>query len=1422
MTELAAGAVSSLLVVIRNEAVLLGGVRDDVQFIKEEMESMNSFLGHLARSAPQGGEHDEQVRTWMNQVRLLAQDCNNCIDLYLYSGNPEIHRTKGRLRRHLWWVYWSLRKMVAQHRAAIQLRQLKDRARDVGKRRLRYGVEIPATTKAAAPDATGGYVAEDDEEEDEDDREGQFAVATPTLAHHSARWPVFEPPSLDDYVEAKLLEWIGGVPGNAIVTLSIAIVAPDADNKEVLAIAHETLVAPNYYYRRSIMVNVPAVHLDVLPLRPKEVLYYILRELEREEAAGSQKQPTDQGEWEEEDPDPWQDYYKKCGIYRSKKSVLGKIKRNIKKMNIYEKLDKIKSDIREGQHKSNKLLLLQLQKKGADQVDLHVLLQLLVLQSQQDQAKNKAVDTHKLPEWNDNLIEKLAMRLKDHMEADEKTKKLNEQTGVEEETAVRQGGGGEREEDEKDERGDGEEEGKEERRDMEKGGEERKEQQQEEQEKEGRKEEQNEVRKETEGRKEQVAGEEEEKEDHDADNDEDSNDDDDDEEEEEEDDDDDEEEPIHLHEDQYEQILREVFTKNASSKAQEQDKLVAEQATKTAATTLDEERIKQMINEAKQDVLRELRGRETDKNQATGEPDVPPDKNQATGQHAVVLDQNEEAYFEEVEQKIEEIKQELKEQLKIKWIVDKIKHHLQDQCPLIILKFDQMMDGSRWEEIRKALSLLELSADALIFTTGSTEQAKGYCYPPREPIDHCSLVGLYYYTVLKLTSKHKNEDNDNAQIFRGILEECEGHEFCMKIFTHAVYANPKRSNEELRKLHSTLQSPKKSFDTIAKKMFMYSYNDLPKEYKSCLLYLAIFPKGQKIRRSTLIARWVAEGLTFKEDWPSSVYQANRCFDALIRRWLVYPDDISATGKIKSCVVGDPVHGFITAIARKQHIVETRLSHHLARHFSIFNDLRLRSSDRIGTFFQGLSRSSRVSLLKVLDLEGCQCFASKNQRYLKDICNKMLLLKYLSLKGTDITQLPKEINCLRELEVLDIRETKVPANATVHVLLLKLKRLLAGASQIDPTPRNFVTNVRIPSRIDKMINIEVLSNVKAQQHDNLEDIGKLCQLRKLGVVIDGKKSHLGSLLKAISDLHASLRSLSITIPTTTLEVTPSSPELQDIASRLKDHPEFLESLSISGAKHLFPLLTKGGNKKLAKVTLSNTPLNQDDLKFFAQLPMLQCVRLRHISCTESVLNFKKDDFKCLKYLLIEGSNLTNITFEDEAACELEKMVLSSTCIESISGVHGLPKFEELELNSSSCGRLLSSCFYNVERIAKLTLRGTLLKQGDLRIIARELNICCLVLLENSFDISQNQITFEKEEFIWLKLLSVDCSTITKINFITGSAPRLKKIVWSSFTSLSGINNLPRLKELEFNGYSVPNDVEEAIKNNKSINLKHNKP
>ncbi|KAI4978546.1 hypothetical protein ZWY2020_015299 [Hordeum vulgare] len=166
MAELAGGAVRSLLGVIRDEAKLLGAVGGDVQFIKEEMESMNSFLLHLARLTPPKGEHNEQVRTWMKQVRSLAQDCSHCIDVYLQRSDPAVHRTGGILLRYVWWVPWFMKKTVAQHLVATQLRDLKARARNVGERRTRYGVEVPASSasfQAAAPRvaAARGYDGED-------------------------------------------------------------------------------------------------------------------------------------------------------------------------------------------------------------------------------------------------------------------------------------------------------------------------------------------------------------------------------------------------------------------------------------------------------------------------------------------------------------------------------------------------------------------------------------------------------------------------------------------------------------------------------------------------------------------------------------------------------------------------------------------------------------------------------------------------------------------------------------------------------------------------------------------------------------------------------------------------------------------------------------------------------------------------------------------------------------------------------------------------------------------------------------------------------------------------------------------------------------------------------------------------------------
>ncbi|CAO2163847.1 unnamed protein product [Urochloa humidicola] len=345
----------------------------------------------------------------------------------------------------------------------------------------------------------------------------------------------------------------------------------------------------------------------------------------------------------------------------------------------------------------------------------------------------------------------------------------------------------------------------------------------------------------------------------------------------------------------------------------------------------------------------------------------------------------------------------------------------------------------------------------------------------------------------------------------------------------------------------------------------------------------------------------------------------------------------------------------------------------------------------------------------------------------------------------------------------------------------------------------------------MVHLEVLSFVKASESgQELNDIRILWQLRKLGVAIDDKDNHLKKLLLAISDLHECLQTLSIILPMTSREVTaqPIGEVTEHTRYSLKHSPDVLESLSISGTTEkvpLFQLLAKDC-KQLTKVTLTSTWLNQDDLQLLAKLPMLCCVRLRYTAHAERELIFKEHGFQNLKHFLVEGSNITAINFEDGATPELQSIILFSTDdIKSISGVEGLLKLREIELNNKN----LLPLFNNAKQITRMILRGTLLDQGDIQTLGKKPNLRYLVLLDMSC--RGYQITLNKDEFPKLNVLIVDSPNITRINFNSESALKLEKIVWT-FTcieSLDGINNLPKLKELELNGGPVPSEVEDAI-------------
>uniref|UniRef100_A0A0E0RBN0 Rx N-terminal domain-containing protein n=1 Tax=Oryza rufipogon TaxID=4529 RepID=A0A0E0RBN0_ORYRU len=394
-------------------------------------------------------------------------------------------------------------------------------------------------------------------------------------------------------------------------------------------------------------------------------------------------------------------------------------------------------------------------------------------------------------------------------------------------------------------------------------------------------------------------------------------------------------------------------------------------------------------------------------------------------------------------------------------------------------------------------------------------------------------------------------------------------------------------------------------------------------------------------------------------------------------------------KFRTCIVPDLVHDALTdLVARGSNItsVDTVLAPpELARHLSIRFSTKLHMSpsepiNSILSFLKSLHSSSRLGLLKVLDLDGCK---GLKRRHLKNICG-IYLLKYLSLRDTDITRLPKEIENLIYLETLDIRQTKISVFPRKSLVLPMLKHLLSGHT-VYPSEDIFrqqesFSAIHIPHQIGRMKNMEILSHVKVS-HGGMQliAVGQLLKLRKLGVVIhDTDKDGFDSLLHVIGKLNKCLRSLSVQIR------SPSAADGSngfDMSMMYSTYPRLLESLTICGIKSGLPPWIEHLHQ-LTKVTLHNTSLTESAIHVLGKLVGLCYLRLRHRSYIRGDLTISTREFKNLRFLFIEGPDIVNISFDEGAAPRLERMVWRFTRMVSLVGIGHILSIRELELEGDS--------------------------------------------------------------------------------------------------------------------------------------------
>jgi hypothetical protein len=140
-------------------------------------------------------------------------------------------------------------------------------------------------------------------------------------------------------------------------------------------------------------------------------------------------------------------------------------------------------------------------------------------------------------------------------------------------------------------------------------------------------------------------------------------------------------------------------------------------------------------------------------------------------------------------------------------------------------------------------------------------------------------------------------------------------------------------------------------------------------------------------------------------------------------------------------------------------------------------------------------------LHVLDLDGC---SDVNDNHVVNICKKLILLRYLSIRRTPVTVLPPDVRYLQSLDTLDLRQTKITELPKEIHLLARLAHLLdnEGLEEIGSEPYP-----RLPSALKdhkKLRSTVAVLDITVCQLDSgdLKTLGKMSALRCLALALAG--------------------------------------------------------------------------------------------------------------------------------------------------------------------------------------------------------------------------------------------------------------------------------------------------------------------------------
>ncbi|KAJ1275268.1 hypothetical protein BS78_05G123600 [Paspalum vaginatum] len=395
----------------------------------------------------------------------------------------------------------------------------------------------------------------------------------------------------------------------------------------------------------------------------------------------------------------------------------------------------------------------------------------------------------------------------------------------------------------------------------------------------------------------------------------------------------------------------------------------------------------------------------------------------------------------------------------------------------------------------------------------------------------------------------------------------------------------------------------------------------PDFLKPCIFYLSIFPKSQIIRRRRLVMRWVAEGYSKDKDYYPAEENGEDLFTKITELSMIQPPErtIIANMRMVWYQVSAFFHEYIISRPKEENVTFAlevftlegccrQTTGRTGRHLVIE-----KSWERDRIVFESIDLSRLHSFTVFGKWESF--FISPNED-LKKMLNLLPCLKYLSLRGcSEICHLPTTLGDLRQLQILDIRDTSIVTLPASFTKLKKLQYIRGGTTApSEPTSYHQQVAIELHASIDTLTALHTFRVVNvdiARGKAILVELKKLTQLRKLGVFGINKKNS-NEFCSAISG-HARLESLSVWIKKNNQNC------LDDISSNTPP-PKNLHSLKLYEAD----ITVLGGLQKLCVLRLCVKPIQDGKLNFLVktnegvEVLSYDKVKVLEITCSSPLL------------------------------------------------------------------------------------------------------------------------------------------------------------------------------------------------------------